>query len=549
MAATHVALDGTDHLTMTFRMSRHGPAFRPLFVAALVCWGCVSLVTIGCTSGEGAPVAEASQSADSSASSNGLDGNQRPQHSADDGETPEHDDTPLRRAGNAPYVAVEVPDLGTRRQGIDWPGFLGPNHNSKSPERGIRWPKQGPPIRWTMPLENSYGMPSISRGRLFMFDRRGDRAELICVHSETGQPIWKQGYRTNYEDYYGYNSGPRCAPVIDGDRVYTFGVEGMLRCHRVTDGSLLWSIDTASEFGVVQNFFGVGSTPVIENDLLIVQIGGSPPGSPAIHSGQVRSNGSGVVAFDKFTGQVRYRLGDELASYSSPVLATIDGRRWCFVFARGGLLGFEPASGTLDFHFPWRARILESVNASNPVVVGDRVFISETYGPGSALLRVRPGAYEVLWSDARRGRNKAMQTHWNTPIHHKGYLYGSSGRHEANAELRCIELATGKIMWSQPDLGRCSLLYVDDHFICLTEYGELLLLRVNPEKFDVVSRLVLRRRSNPARQPAGVPPARLLRPPAWAAPILSHGLLYVRGADRLVCLELIPEPTAAASSP
>ena len=132
------------------------------------------------------------------------------------------------------------------------------------------------------------------------------------------------------------------------------------------------------------NFFGVGSTPRGRRQPAHRARSAAVPraasGFPSL--GQ-KGNGSGVVAFDKLTGKVKYRITDELASYASPVLATIAGRRWCFVFARGGLIGFEPASGKVDFHYPWRAKILESVNASNPVVVGDRVFISETYGPGS----------------------------------------------------------------------------------------------------------------------------------------------------------------------
>ena len=128
--------------------------------------------------------------------------------------------------------------------------------------------------------------------------------------------------------------------MVDGDRVYTLGVEGRLRAHSAADGELLWQVDTTAEFGVVQNFFGVGSTPRVEGDLLIAQIGGSPPGSPKIHSGEVKGNGSGLVAFDKGTGEVRYSVTDTLASYASPTLATIGGRRWGFAFTRGGLLGF-----------------------------------------------------------------------------------------------------------------------------------------------------------------------------------------------------------------
>ena len=82
--------------------------------------------------------------------------------------------------------------------------------------------------------------------------------------------------------------------------------------------------------------------------------------------------------------------------------ATINGRRWCFAFARGGLVGFEPRSlERWTSTTPWRAKKFESVNASNPVVVGDLVFISETYGPGSSLLKVRPGGYEVVWEGFR----------------------------------------------------------------------------------------------------------------------------------------------------
>ncbi len=427
--------------------------------------------------------------------------------------------------------AAAPPDLRTRRTGGDWPGFLGPDHDGKSPERGLpaRWPPEGPRVVWQRELGGGYGICSVQRGRLFQFDRAGKNLRLSCLKSETGEELWKFEYPSDYQDLYCYDNGPRCCPVADGDLVYIYGPEGMLHCLRVVDGAVVWRRDTGAEFGVVQNFFGVGSTPIVEGDLLIAQVGGSPPGSPDIHSGEVRGLDSGIVAFDKRTGKTKYKATDELASYSSPVAATINGARWCFVFARGGLVGLDPATGEVRFRHPWRARALQSVNASNPVVAGDLVFISESYGVGGALLRVRPGGAEVVWKDGGR-RDPAMATHWNTPIHVDGHLYGSSGRHSAEAELRCVELATGKVRWSVPGLTRCSLLYVDGHFVCLGEDGALRLFRAGPERYEEVARAMLRS--------AGGDP--LLKYPAWAAPILSHGLLYARGKDRLVCLELIP---------
>jgi hypothetical protein len=293
---------------------------------------------------------------------------------------------------------------------------------------------------------------------------------------------------------------------------------------------------------VVQNFFGVGSTPAIEGNLLLVIVGGSSAEAQAAAPGQlnrVDGNGSGIVAFDKFTGAVKYKVTDELASYASMKLATIRGRRWGLAFCRGGLVGFEPASGKVDFHYPWRATILESVNASTPVVVDDEVLITECYGPGSTLLKVAPGEHEVVWRDDPKKRQKAMQAHWMTPVYHEGYVYGSSGRHTENAEFRCVEWKSGKVIWSEPGLTRLSLLHIDQHLLGLTEYGTLFLAKATPEKFDLVAE------ATPTQAEAGpeLPGEKrtaLLKYPCWAAPIVSHGLLYVRGDDRLLCMELIP---------
>ncbi len=422
-------------------------------------------------------------------------------------------------------VADDVPDLRTRKTGSDWPRFLGPTADSVSTETGIltKWPKDGLRTVWKKKVGGGYAMPAISHGRLFLFDRQGDKQRLQCLKSETGEHLWTFTYESNYEDYYNYSGGPRCFPIVDEDRVYIYGPEGMLHCLRVTDGKEIWKVDTGKQFGVIQNFFGVGSMPVVEGNLLLVQVGGSPDGSDKVPFARLKSNGTALVAFDKRTGEVRYKVGDELASYSTPVLATIHGRRWCFLFARGGLLGLDPATGKIDFHYRWRARALESVNASCPLVVGDRVFISETYGPGSALLKVKPGGVEEVWTDADKlPADKSMQCHWMTPIYIEGYLYGCSGRHPDEAELRCIDLATGKVQWRKPGLHRTSLLRVDGHFLCLGEEGTLRLLKINPKRYEEVAVM-----------------DQIQHYPCWAAPILSHGLLYVRGRDELVCLELI----------
>lgn len=426
----------------------------------------------------------------------------------------------------SPLMAESPPDLRKRKSGADWPMFLGPTQDGKSTETGIlkTWPKSGLKVVWEAQMGQGYAAPATSRGRLFHFDRFGENQRLTCRESETGKMLWKFEYPSDYEDLYGYSPGPRACPVVDDDRVYTYGPEGMVHCVSVVDGKLLWKVDTAKEYRFHQNFFGVGSVPVVHGDVLIVAIGGSPKGPRPADLRDAKGDGTAIVAFDKRTGKEKYRVSNELASYASPTIAKIDGVDVGVYFARGSLITFDPTTGKPGASVPWRARILESVNVSNPVIVGDRIFITECYGPGSVLFRYKGNSFERIWSDLDKEdrEDKSLRCHWNTPIHIDGYLYGSSGRHENESELRCIELATGKLAWSYRNRSRSSLTYVDGHFVCLEESGDVTLLKVNSAKYEEVARW----RTD-------------LDAPCWAAPVISHGLLYVRGKDRLLCAELI----------
>ncbi len=410
----------------------------------------------------------------------------------------------------------------------DWPTILGPSRNGVSTEKGIiaPWPKAGLKKIWECDLGIGFAPPVVAGGRLFHFDRFQDTARVTCRDAVTGKELWKFEYPTAYEDRYGYDPGPRACPVVDQDRVYLYGAEGMLYCLKTDNGKELWHVDTQEKYNFKQNFFGVGSAPVVDDGLLIVAVGGSAKGPRPADFRDVKPNGTGLVAFNKLTGEVKYSTGDELASYSSPIVANLNGKKTALYFSRAALVGFDPQTGETAFRHPWRARDLESVNASNPVVIGDKVLLSECYGPGSVLLDLKGGNPKEVWSDADKDRlDKSLLCHWNTPIHVNGFIYGCSGRHDNDAELRCIELATGDVKWVKRKTFRCTLLLVDGYFVCLSEYGMLSLLRVNPEKYEEVSKYE-------------VPE---LVYPCWAPPVLSNGILYLRGKGKLLALELIPD--------
>lgn len=433
--------------------------------------------------------------------------------------------------------AAELPDLSTR-PGEDWGAFLGPTANGRSAATGIAtpWPAAGPRAVWHAPLGEGYCAPAVARGRLVAFDRVGDSMRTRCLEAETGRPLWERAYASAYRDTFGYDGGPRAAPVIHGDRVLTFGPEGRLECRSLADGASLWHVDTSADYDVVQNFFGVGAAPLVVavdgGELVVVQVGGSRPGSapPAPERlDLVKGLDSGLVAFDLATGRERWRASAQLASYAAPVPATIGGKPRIVAWMRDELIVVDPATGGVLAGFRWRADELFSAVAASPVVANERVLLSECYGPGSVLLDLAGGDPRVVRRDRHPRPRTALMAHWTTPVLHAGHVYGSSGRHAGDALVACVEWETGNVKWTEPGLGRASLVLVDGHLVVLGEFGDLVLARATPEAFAVVSRARL-------EADASTP---LLAPPCWAAPVVARGLLFVRGAGRLACVDLL----------
>jgi len=136
-------------------------------------------------------------------------------------------------SGAMGQTAADPPDERSRNgpagsHGTDWPGFLGPAGDSKSPETGMatEWRPEGPPLVWHRPLGTGYGIGTVAGGQFYQFDRYEEQARLTCLKAHSGEFLWKFEYPTDYKDQLGYNNGPRCSPVVDEDRVYLYGADG-----------------------------------------------------------------------------------------------------------------------------------------------------------------------------------------------------------------------------------------------------------------------------------------------------------------------------------
>ncbi len=423
----------------------------------------------------------------------------------------------------------------------DWPRLLGENFDGVAPASDTRfdWTTQ-PTLAWSLDVGDGYGLGCVSAGKYYQMDAtsggRGIFERVRCLDLGSGEIQWEQTQAIDYRDLYGYESGPRGTPAIKDGKIVTFGVSGQLNCRQLDDGELVWNVDTNASYGVVQNFFGVGSSPLIVGDSVIVMIGGSPNDDARIAPGRldrVSPNGSALVAFSLEDGRELWRCGNDLASYSSPRAMSVDGTTIVLALARKNLLAIDPRDGQLLWQYKHHAEILESVNAIVPVVSGNRVFISECYEVGSVLLEVSLTGAEVVWSDPPGNRRlQAMRVHWSTPILIDGFLYGCSGRNAPDSDFRCIDFATGVVKWSDDRRARSSITQAADVLVLLEERGEMQIIRPSPERLEVIANWDW---SDPN---SGTPP---INYPCWAAPIIVGDKLLVRGDDKVLCLKLAPE--------
>ena len=375
-----------------------------------------------------------------------------------------------------------------------------------------------------------------------------DFAPLIW---KRGKPLWSVEQPTHYRDTLGYENGPRATPAIDGDHIYSYGVTGVVTCRLASTGAKRWSVDTIDQYGVIPNFFGVGSSPLVHQGLVILMVGGSPASDQDLGPMQldrVSAKGSAIVALDCETGKEVWKCGEDLASYSSPRLIELGGTTFVLAFTRSGLRLIDPSreveeKDRVRWKFNHRADKLESVNAMMPVVQGNQVFISECYERGSVMLEVTPKGVQVIWEDPVRDRRRqSMRCHWATPLLKDGFLYGCSGRNAPDSDFRCIDWATGKVQWSDSRRTRCSITRVGDFFLAMEERGRLQVIRPNHENLEVVTDWDL-------SKPEGDRPA--IKFPCWAAPIVDGNRLLVRGDKTVLCLvgEIRPRSSLLGTSP
>lgn len=387
-----------------------------------------------------------------------------------------------------------------------WPQFLGPNRNGISQEVKLvdRWPAAGPQVVWKAP--GGVGMSGlvVRDGRVATLVQREGQQWLIALDASTGKVVWQTALAPEYENAMG--NGPRGTPAIVGERIFAFTGEGILAALDWKTGKLAWSHHTVKELRGKEAEYGMASSPLAVDDLVVVT-----PGSPE----------GTLVAYEQATGKLRWAAGQEAAGYSSPTLLELGGRRQIVSFTGSSAVGVDPATGKLLWRYPFETNY--ECNIATPLNIGGRLLLSAGENHGSVLLDWRAGGGENPWTPVweSQGVSSVLRSEWQTPILLDGYLYGMDNVGGAGpiTHLTCVEAATGKRMWQQPRFGKGNWVAADGKLFLTTMKGELIILRANPRQYEELGRAVV---LGTTRQ----------------APALAGGRLYVRDDEQILCVNV-----------
>jgi outer membrane protein assembly factor BamB len=386
-------------------------------------------------------------------------------------------------------VVVASLSLGSLAFGADWPQFRGPNRDGISVEKG--WFKTGTTARtvWEGQVGAGYSAVAIRGDRLYTMGNREGQDVVSCLDAATGKGLWVYSYPCQKGSY----AGPRCTPTVEGGNVYTVSREGLILCLDAEKGSVRWQRAPADEPSLKLPQWGLAGSPLVAGDLLIV------------------NEGAHGLALDKTTGKTQWASGGAGGGYASPVHLKLEGLDAVLVFAAKAVVAVELATGKELWSHTWNTSY--DVNAADPLVMGDKVFISSGYGRGGALLQVTGAGCKVAWE------NKNLASQFSTPVWFGSAIYGINGN-TGRGEVCCIDPATGAVRWSRKESGFGSLMLADGKLIILNEKGTLSVAEATPEGYrELWSQTVL----------DGV---------CWTMPTLCNGLIYCRtDKGRLVCVD------------
>ena len=409
-------------------------------------------------------------------------------------------DTPeerlLARGGDEPIASAPAPALASSEAG--WSGFRGRDRNSMVPGISIAtdWSISPPVELWRRALGPGWSSFAVHGDLFYTQEQRGGNEVVACYDLTSGEPVWRHRDAARFWEA-NAGAGPRGTPTLSNGRVYTLGGTGILNVLDAGDGTLVWSRNAASDADVKVPHWGLASSPLVVDDLVIVAAAGT------------------LVAYDLDTGAPRWFGPSSGNGYSSPHLLTIDGVTQVLLMAGDGATSVAPADGTLLWEHSWPggSRIVQPALTEN----GDLLISGGEESGGSGLRRITVAQGAGGWTVEERWTSMGLKPYFNDFVVHKGHVFGFD-----RSIMACVDVEDGKRTWKggRYGFGQLVLLPDQDVLLVLSERGELALVAATPDRFREL-----------ARFPA-------IEGKTWNHPVIVGDILLVRNAEEMVAFRL-----------
>lgn len=400
----------------------------------------------------------------------------------------------------------------------EWSQYRGPNLDGTTGESLSHVSAFDPDdVEWRVPVANGFSSFVAGDGMVFTLVAREsegiERETLIALDAKSGDERWHRLLSRVAWDHDGGNSGaggntggdgPRSTPAYDAGHVYVTDNELVLWCIDARSGAPVWRQNLIEDYGARNIKWNNAASPVLEGDRVLVAGGGS---------------GQAFLAFEKASGRLLWKTGDEAITHATPVVASIHGVRQVIFFTQEGLTALDVKDGRQLWHADYPFSVS---TAASPVVFEDIVYCSAGYGVGGGAFRISKSGDDFDAAELWRTPNKAVN-HWSTPVCKDGYLYGLFGfKKYGSAPLACYDIRTGKLLWEESGFGPGHVILAGDRLLVLGDAGQLVLASANPRGYEEFARFDV------------------LDGKCWTTPILSGGRIYARSTAEAVCL--VPEP-------
>jgi outer membrane protein assembly factor BamB len=411
--------------------------------------------------------------------------------------------------------------------GADWPHLRGPNYDGTSAETGLAstWPIDGPPRLWLRELGQGYSGFAVADGRVFTQRQTMGGQYLLCLDAATGETLWEVRYDMAWHRGGAY-PGPYASPTWYCGKVFFASPTGVVGCADADTGRLRWSLNVRDAFQGKGSDFGYAATPLVEDERVVLPVGGATAGLVALHADD---------------GRTLWTAGVDPASYCPALPITFRGRRLVVGYLQNNMVLVDMATGAVVHHQPLSTGYDE--HAAWPLYREPHLMLAAPFRTPSTCYRLEEGPGDSLqcrphWTSRNLANDVASSVLYGEHVYGFDLLQPQASRHRASrGAFRCLEWSTGKTRWSSEQVGQASLIAVDSKLLLFNDSGSLILAAADPGEYRELARTEL-----------------FDGEICWTPPALSQGRLFVRSPTRAICVyvgsaETAPPPGTAFDSP